>query len=75
MAGDFSLKVSAAVRAELARHEVNTAALADLLGVSRNQASRRVRGLVPYSVDELGLIARHLGIPVAVFVADPERVA
>lgn len=75
MAGDFSLKVSAAVRAELARAEVKTAELAELLGVSTNQAGRRRRGLIPYTVDELYVIARHLDLPVSLFLADAERVA
>lgn len=75
MAGTFSRMVAATVRAELARHEVSQGQLADLLGVSTTQAGKRLRGVIAYTVDELGTIAAHLGIPVSVFVADSERVA
>ena len=75
MAETFSRTVAATVRAELARHEVSQSQLAALLGVSSTQAGKRLKGAIPYTVDELGLIATHLGIQVSVFVAESERVA
>jgi transcriptional regulator with XRE-family HTH domain len=59
--------VAANVRAELARHMVSQAAIADKLHLGHSAMSRRLRGETQFRADELKRIAEHLGIGVEVF--------
>ena len=50
-------RVAANVRAELARSEVQQAKVADALRLSRSAINRRMKGEVPFTVDEVFIIA------------------
>lgn len=58
------------VRAEMARQGVTQADLAARLHVSQTQVSARLRGRVPFDVNELVLIAATLGVPLAALLPD-----
>ncbi|SBT64257.1 BetR domain-containing protein [Micromonospora sediminicola] len=60
--------VSSEVRAELARQRRPQRDIAELLGISVNQVSERIRGDVEWRVSELVLVAELLGVPVAQFL-------
>lgn len=57
--------VGANVRAEVARRGLTQAALADVIGVSQSQLSKRLRGVIPFDVNELAAIAKALDVPIA----------
>jgi len=59
----------------MARQGKGQADLATVLGKSQQTASNRWRGIHPYTVDELDLIARYLGIAVEVLIAPPTYAA
>lgn len=63
--GPTASDVSAIVRAEVARRRVSGAALAESLGLTQTAMSRRLRGVTPFSVDELVKVARVLDMPAA----------
>ena len=63
--------VAAEVRAQLARHGWSGRSMAAHLGWQQTYISRRLRGLVPFDVNDLDAIAGALGIPVAAFFAWP----
>lgn len=52
------------VRAEAARHRISQRVLARELGLSQQSLSQRWLGRVSFKADELGVIARVLGVPV-----------
>lgn len=60
---------SANVRAELARRKMTNKQLGDLIGENEMWISRRVRGLVPITVDELLRIADALDLPAIQLIA------
>lgn len=60
--------VSSEVRAELARQRRPQRDLADLLGISVNQVSERIRGDVDWRVTELIQVAELLRVPVTQFL-------
>ena len=62
-------RVAANIRAELARKGISQADLAATLHKSQPTVSRRLLGRVPFSVDELDIIAGVLGVPMAELVA------
>lgn len=57
-----NLKVSAEVRAWLARRGLRQAWLAEVIGVSQSVVSKRLRGVLPFTAPELLLIASALDI-------------
>lgn len=63
--------VASEVRAELARQRRPQRDLADLLGISIQQVSERLRGDVDWRVTELVLVAELLGVPIAQFLPAP----
>lgn len=63
-------RVGASVRAEMARRRKSQADLAALLGTSQAAVSRRLSGAVAFDVDELTVIAEHLGVPLVALLAD-----
>lgn len=65
--------VAAGVRAELARQRRTQSDVAELLTTSQVTVSRKVRGLTPFTVNELYALADYLGLPVARLL--PERAA
>lgn len=62
-------RVAANIRAELARKGISQAELAASLNKSQPTVSRRLLGRVPFSVDELDIIAAILDVPMAELVA------
>jgi transcriptional regulator with XRE-family HTH domain len=57
--------VASEVRAELGRQRISGSALAKSLGMSQAGISRRLRGEVPFDVDELSAIAALLNVPLS----------
>ena len=53
----YSTLVAANVRAEAARRGFNQVSLAAVLGISQPNVSKRWRGVHPFSLDELALLA------------------
>ena len=62
-------RVAANIRAELARQGISQTDLAASLRKSQPTVSRRLLGRVPFSVDELDIIADLLDVPMAQLVA------
>jgi predicted XRE-type DNA-binding protein len=56
------------IRAEIARHQVEQATIAEALGRNQQYVSRRVTGAVPWRGDELEIVAAVLGVHVAELV-------
>lgn len=65
--------VAANIRAALAYRRENQGDLAELLGYSPATVSRRMSGELAWNVDELALIAEHLGVAIESLLM--ERVA
>lgn len=63
-------RTGANVKAEMARRDLTQVALAEKLGMSQSMLSYRLRGQVPFDVDELELVAGVLGVPLAVLLAE-----
>lgn len=57
MRRDLGVAVGAAVRSELARQRHSQDWLADKLGVSQANVSRRLLGKTPFDVNELAVVA------------------
>ncbi len=55
--------VGANIRAELARRGRSQIWLRDVLALSQTAVNRRLRGLTPWSIDELAAVAKALGVP------------
>ena len=53
------------VRAEMARRRVRGSTIAAELGISAQQVSARLHGHVQFTVDQLVIVARVLGVPAA----------
>jgi transcriptional regulator with XRE-family HTH domain len=54
--------VLASIKAEMARRDLTQAQLAEHLGLTQGQMSKRLRGVVPLTVPELLSVADTLGI-------------
>lgn len=59
-----SATFSAEVRALMGRHQVTQAQLAEVLGVTPSQMSKRLRGVIPVDINEIVMIADYFGVPV-----------
>jgi transcriptional regulator with XRE-family HTH domain len=57
------LAVAAEVRALMGRHQISQKRLAQELGVDQTGVSRRLRGGVPFNLDELVAISRFFNKP------------
>ena len=58
-----SAAIGANIRAEMARRGVSQQSLAlALAGMSQPSLSKRLRGVVPFDVDELNAVATELGV-------------
>ncbi|MFG2054801.1 helix-turn-helix domain-containing protein [Micromonospora sp. NPDC048930] len=57
-------RISEAIRVELARRRMSQRALADATGLSQSYIGRRLTGEMPFTTDDLALIAKALGVPV-----------
>lgn len=71
MAESPSVLTGSNVKAEMARKGVNQTALAVALGISQPQVSARLRGVVPFDVNELHAVAAFLGVPIATLLPAP----
>jgi hypothetical protein len=71
MATDVDLRVAATVRAEMARCRLPQVKVADALGISQAAVSRRLVGVVPFTVGELSTLADLLGLNLGLLVAEP----
>jgi len=65
--------ITAEIRAELARQRKPARALAEPLGISETQVSKRLSGEVAFNVPELEIVAEVLAVPVVQFFPVPER--
>lgn len=63
------------VRAEMARADVSQSTLASMIGLSQPAISKRLRGEVPFDINEAHLIAKALSVDVARLLPKPEVVA
>lgn len=70
--GSLQAVVAGEIRAWMGRRNVNQTALAQALGVSQSQISKRLKGTVPFDIVELEKVARFLGVSVAGLVGAPE---
>ena len=68
MGEEFTRRVAAEVRAELARQKVSQETLCTRIGMSQSTLSRRITGEYPFDTTELADIAQALGVPVARFL-------
>lgn len=62
--------VAAEVRAEMGRQRLTGRAIARRLGWSDFYISRRLRGEVPFNINELAALAAVLEVPVTAFIPD-----
>lgn len=62
--------LSANVRAEMARHGLTQADVATILGVSQVSVSARLRGKVAWRVNDVQVLAAHLGIPTTALLGE-----
>ena len=69
MALSYNESVTAEIRAELGRRKKSARLLATALGWSPQHLSRRMTGAVPWSTDEIELVAAVLGVPLAELVS------
>lgn len=75
MTHGLSEHVAREVRAEMARQRVTHRQVADRLGLSQVQVSKRLRGQIEFRPSELDAVADFLGVPVTQFLPTPERAA
>lgn len=67
--------VGANVRAEMARNRVTQDQVAEVLGISQPQVSKRLLGEIAFDVVELEVVGQLLGVPASTFLPTPERAA
>jgi len=60
----FSARVTGAIKAELARRDLDGVELAKPLNLSRNSVYSRLRGERPFDTDEIAAAAEFLGMSV-----------
>ena len=63
------------VRAEMARQGITQTVLAEKLGLSQTQVSARLRGRVPFDINEITAVADMLGVPLSVLLPQQTAVA
>lgn len=61
-------RVAANVRAEMARNGTTQADLAEALNLPQSSVSARVRGRVPFRLDEIELASAFFGVPLSELV-------
>jgi len=67
----YSSAVAEKIRIELARRMVKQTAVASFLGITQSSVSSKVRGVTPFTLDELGPIAELLDVEPAELLAPP----
>lgn len=69
---DLTNQVAAEVRAHMARVRMSQVKLAEILGLPQTSVSKRLRGITPFRIDELGTVAAALGVhPAALLGGNP----
>ena len=58
-------QTGANVRAEMARRGVSQTTLAENIGMSQAQVSKRLRGVIAFDINELHTVAAVLDVPLA----------
>lgn len=71
----LSARVAAEVRSQAARRGLRQVDLAKLLEMSQPQVSLRLRGKVPFRLEELDVLAQHFGIDAAELMPPRPQVA
>jgi lambda repressor-like predicted transcriptional regulator len=71
----FTGAVRQAVKAAIAESGATLAAVSEGTGIAQSSLSRKLNTPAPFTVTELDLIARHLGIPVEQLSAPGRAVA
>lgn len=66
-------RVAATVRAETARHGVRQRQMAELLGLTQQSVSGKLKGSTPFTLDELAVVAPLLGKSVTALLAESEN--
>jgi transcriptional regulator with XRE-family HTH domain len=64
-------RVAGNIRAEMARNRLTQSDLAVVLGKSQQSVSKKLRGRIPFDLDEIETLAQHFGIPIEQIVKDP----
>lgn len=68
MTNSLPADIAAEVRAEISRQRKPQRELAEILGISQQQVSDRVLGVVEWRISELVQVARWLDVPLTNFV-------
>lgn len=68
--GSTARVVGQRVQTEMDRQSIRQTTVAKRLGTSQQAVSRRIRGVVPFNVEELELIAVLLDVPATQFLND-----
>lgn len=75
MTNPLPADIAAEVRAEISRQKKPQREIADILGLSQQQVSERVRGDVEWRISELVRVADWLQVPITNFLPATEHVA
>ena len=62
---EFELAVAAEVKSWMGRRGLSARQLADEIGMAHSALSKRLRGASAFTINDLGVIAAHLGITLA----------
>jgi transcriptional regulator with XRE-family HTH domain len=65
---ETAAEVGARVKREMDRQKIRQSTVGHRLGMSQQAVSRRIRGAVPFDVDELAVVARLLDVDPSIFV-------
>ncbi|MDO8107132.1 helix-turn-helix transcriptional regulator [Isoptericola sp. b441] len=68
---DIASNVTATVRQVLRERHLSQEQLGEVLGLSQQAVSDRLRGRTRFSLRDLDALARHLGVPVAELLEAP----
>jgi transcriptional regulator with XRE-family HTH domain len=71
----LSARVAAEVRSQAAKRGLKQVDIARLLGMSQPQVSLRLRGKVPFRLEEIDVLARHFGVDAAELMPPRPQVA
>lgn len=75
MTNSLPADIAAEVRAEISRQKKPQREISDLLGISQQQVSERVRGDVEWRISELVRVAEWLDVSITKFLPATETVA
>ncbi|WP_439593989.1 helix-turn-helix domain-containing protein [Microbacterium sp.] len=64
-------EIAGAIRAHLAVRRISDSALGRAIGMSQSKISRRTNGEIAFDTDDLGRIARYLGLSVVDLIQMP----